>query len=66
MNDLPAMDAVELFIGYGGHQYREKVEQKAEHYITDSSFYSLLPLLLTTDELNQLDAADITMIESLL
>ena len=66
MNDLPAIDAVELFIGYGGHQYREKVEQKAEHYIMDSSFYSLLPLLLTTDELNKLDAADITMIESLL
>jgi phosphoserine phosphatase len=56
MNDIAALDLVDRFIGYGGAFYREKIAELSQFYITVPTLAPLLPLTLTLDEFNQLNA----------
>jgi len=50
MNDVPARDEVDQFIGYGAHFYRKKVKELSDSYVVDKSMFAVLSLLLTRDE----------------
>lgn len=46
VSDLEARPAVDLFIGYGGVQVREKVKQNADVYVEEHDLRALLPHLI--------------------
>lgn len=46
VSDLETRPVVDLFIGYGGVQVRDKVKQNAAVYVDDSDFRALLPHLI--------------------
>jgi phosphoserine phosphatase len=50
MNDAPARDDVDQFIGYGAHFYRKKVKELSDSYVVDKSMFAVFSLLLTRDE----------------
>ena len=54
VNDLPAKEVVDRFIGYGGAYYRPNIEMVCDYYIKHKSFLPLLPLLLTRQECDNL------------
>jgi phosphoserine phosphatase len=54
LNDLPAIDLVTRFVGYGGSYYRENIAKHCEFYITTLSMSPLLPLALTANEVELL------------
>lgn len=54
MNDLEVCDLVERFVGYGGVYYRESIAKRCQFYIQSSSLLPLLPLVLTSHEIDQL------------
>ena len=54
MNDFVARDLSTRFVGYGGNFYRENIAAGCEFYIKTPSLASLLPLLLTQQELQEL------------
>ena len=58
MNDAEARGAVELFVGYGGHGYREKIAALASVYLSHPSMAALLPIVLSSSEVNQLSEDD--------
>jgi len=58
-NDVAARDAVDLFIGYGGAEYRPPIEEQCEIYIQDKNFTSVLPKILTDQELEIIEFHDL-------
>ena len=58
MNDAEASGAVEVFVGYGGHGYREKIAEMASVYLSHPSMAALLPIVLSSSETNQLSKVD--------
>jgi phosphoserine phosphatase len=54
VDDYAAHDCVSRFVGYGGMFYRENLARQCEFYIRKPSMISLLALLLTQQEANQL------------
>jgi hypothetical protein len=46
LSDLEASEEVDLFVGFGGAVYRQRVAQESPVYITSSSLAPLLPLAL--------------------
>lgn len=58
-NDIAARDAVDLFIGYGGAAYRPPIEAQCEIYIQDKNFTSLLPKILSDQELEFIEFQDL-------
>ncbi|HAG61291.1 MAG TPA: phosphoserine phosphatase [Coxiellaceae bacterium] len=58
MNDAEASGAVEVFVGYGGHGYREKIAAMASVYLSHPSMAALLPIVLSSFEVNQLSKVD--------
>ena len=54
MNDAEARGAVEVFVGYGGHGYREKVAELASVYLSHPSMAALLPMMLSSSKINEL------------
>lgn len=57
LNDYAAHDIVTRFIGYGGAYYRQNIADLCEFYITTQSMTSLLPLVLTQDEIEGIHAS---------
>lgn len=57
MNDVEAATVVERFIGYGGAYFRKNIAALCDFYITSQSITPLLPLTLTMEEANNLNAA---------
>jgi phosphoserine phosphatase len=57
LNDLAVYDLATRFIGMGGAYFRQNIMDKCEFYITDKSLAPLLPLLFTTNEVRELNAA---------
>jgi phosphoserine phosphatase len=55
MNDFIVRDLATRFIGYGGIFYRENIAAGCEYYLKAKSLIALLPLLLTEDEVKDLD-----------
>ncbi len=49
-NDLEAAPDVELFIGFGGVEHREEIQERAAWYVTQPTLAPVLPLLLTGQE----------------
>lgn len=54
MNDFIARDISTRFIGYGGIYYRKNIAEHCAYYIKTPSLRSLLPLLLTQQEVQAL------------
>jgi phosphoserine phosphatase len=48
VSDLETKPVVDLFLGFGGVQIRERVEQNADVYVKEPTLQSLLPYLLET------------------
>ncbi|PHQ82351.1 MAG: phosphoserine phosphatase [Coxiella sp. (in: Bacteria)] len=55
MNDLVVKPDVERFIGYGGAEYRHKIAENSDFYITCKSMSPALALGLTAQEATALD-----------
>ncbi len=49
--DSRAREVVDLFIGYGGVAYREKVKAVSDEYLVSESLFPLLDILLTRNEI---------------
>lgn len=58
MNDFIAHDISTRFIGYGGIFYRKNIAADCEYYIRAKSLASLLPLILTSEEIKELQPAE--------
>lgn len=58
VSDWEARDAVTRFIGFSGLSPKEWVKNHANFYITNTSFYPIIALGLTPDELKQLSSQD--------
>ncbi|MEJ2050666.1 MAG: HAD-IB family phosphatase [Calditrichota bacterium] len=58
-NDVAAREVVDKFIGYGGATYRPPIEEASDTYISDPDLTSVLPEILTTAELRQVQEHDI-------
>ncbi|MCE0722929.1 MULTISPECIES: HAD-IB family phosphatase [Legionella] len=54
VSDWEARETVTRFIGFAGLNPKEWVKNHSDFYITNTSFYSIIPLGLTQDELKQL------------
>lgn len=54
VSDWEARQTVTRFIGFAGLNPKEWVKKHSNFYITNTSFYSIIPLTLTPDELKQL------------
>jgi len=54
MNDAEASGAVEVFVGYGGHGYREKIAALASVYLSHPSMAALLPIAFPLSEIGEL------------
>lgn len=54
VSDWEARETVTRFIGFAGLNPKERVKNNSEFYITNTSFYPIIPLGLTQDELKQL------------
>ncbi|KTD42202.1 HAD-IB family phosphatase [Legionella parisiensis] len=54
VSDWEARNAVTRFIGFSGLNPKEWVKNNSDFYITNTSFYPIIPLGLTQDELKQL------------
>ncbi len=46
LSDLEASEEVDLFVGFGGAVYRQRVAEEAPVYITSPSLSPILPLAL--------------------
>jgi len=57
MNDVEAATVVDRFVGYGGAYFRRHIAWLCDFYITSQSVTPLLPLTLTAEEENNLDAS---------
>jgi phosphoserine phosphatase len=55
LNDYAVYDLVTRFVGYGGAFYRESIEQRCQYYLKAPSMAPLLPLCLTSEEMNRLE-----------
>lgn len=55
LNDLEVRDLVTRFIGYGGVFYRENIKSACEFYIESPSMASVLPFILTQNEIKNSD-----------
>jgi len=53
-NDVTARDAVDKFVGYGGAEHRPPIEAQCEIYIRDPNFTSVLPEILSPQELDEI------------
>lgn len=53
MNDAEAAHCVDLFIGYGGSFFRQKIADLSDAYIDSKSIASVLSFLLTPEEANK-------------
>ncbi|CAM3050758.1 phosphoserine phosphatase [Legionella steigerwaltii] len=58
MSDWEARETVTRFIGFAGLSPKEWVKNHTNFYITNTSFYPIIPLGLTQDELRQLSSQD--------
>lgn len=56
VTDLTTQPYVKTFVGYGGVAKREKVANKAKHYISTKSMLPLLEYLITEEELRSIKA----------
>jgi phosphoserine phosphatase len=54
LNDLEVKDLVTRFIGYGGVFYRDNIKAACQFYLKSLSMASLLPLILTAQEVSVL------------
>lgn len=54
-SDYETYDLVTRFVGYGGAFYRENLEKLCQHYIRTASLAPLLPIILTSNEYQQLN-----------
>lgn len=57
MNDVEAAAIVERFVGYGGSYFRRHIASLCDFYITSQSITPLLPLTLTLEESENLNAS---------
>src|SRR3990167_90680 len=51
-NDLCCLDIVTRFIGFGGVSYRDSIKNACDFYVTSEDISSILPLILTHEELS--------------
>jgi phosphoserine phosphatase len=58
LNDLEVKDLVTRFIGYGGVFYRHNIESACQYYIKSVSMASILPFILTQQEVGMLTEAE--------
>lgn len=58
MNDLLSANAVDCFIGFGGHFFRENIADKSAYYITDCTLLPVLALCATEDETLNISPVD--------
>ena len=58
VSDWEAQETVTRFIGFAGCHAKEKVRKNAEFFITNTSFFPLIPLGLTQEESMQLSPTD--------
>lgn len=58
LNDMLPHHLVTRLIGYGGVYFRENIAALCHYYITSPSIATLLPLILTQTECQQLNSAD--------
>ena len=56
LNDVATIDIVTRFVGYGGFYYREHIAELCQFYIRSKSLSALLPLSLTAEEQQKLEA----------
>ncbi len=56
VSELDASSETDLFIGFGAHAWRQKVEEGADVFINDPTFSILLPFLLDEKSLFQVAA----------
>lgn len=61
MNDFVTSDMVTRFVGYGGVFYRKNIAEQCQYYIKSLSLAALLPLLLTSQEQQQLIPAELAI-----
>ncbi|ARB92068.1 HAD-IB family phosphatase [Legionella longbeachae] len=54
VSDWEAQNTVTRFIGFAGLNPKDWVKNHSQFYITNTSFYPIIPLSLTVDELKQL------------
>ncbi len=54
INDLAAGDVVDRFIGFGGAEYRPLIEEQCEWYIRQQDITTVLPAILTQEEMTEL------------
>lgn len=55
LNDYAVYDLVTRFVGYGGAFYRESIAQRCQYYLKAPSMAPLLPLCLTSEEIQRLE-----------
>jgi hypothetical protein len=53
VSDLWARSAVELFVGFGGVAYRERVASESDIYVATDSLAALLPLAASVEAYGQ-------------
>lgn len=58
LNDLPVLDLVTRFIGFGGAYFRQNIADLCHFYIRSLTLSPLLPLLLTPAEADKLFAEE--------
>ncbi|KTC89568.1 HAD-IB family phosphatase [Fluoribacter dumoffii] len=63
MSDWEARETVTRFIGFAGLSPKEWVKKHSDFYITNTSFYPIIALGLTQDELQQLPSQDLAYYE---
>lgn len=61
LNDYTAHTSVTRFIGYGGHYFRQNLADLCDFYITTSSMAEVLPLCLTTQEVERLNNSEMML-----
>ena len=52
-NDVAARDSVDQCIGFGGVEYRPLIEEHCEWYVRDPAIITVLPAILTQEELSE-------------